>query len=154
MKVDVVKKRKIQQKYREKMKMKKVGPKDLLEAVVVISCLFIVMTPIIFMEEDYVNSSIEDKWMRVIPAIDNELISASYYTGVAIDFNPKPIKIIVRTNISDTGLNAEKTQGELINVVNNIIKLNKLPTLLEKDETYEIIIEGTKYKELKREVYR
>ncbi|MBD7936569.1 hypothetical protein H9655_05980 [Cytobacillus sp. Sa5YUA1] len=77
-------------------------------------------------------------------------VNYAQYTGIAIDFNPKPIKYILKTSIQDSDLDNDQHLSELIKDANAIIESNKLPNLLQEDETYEIIVRGIDNDELAR----
>lgn len=160
MKLDY-KKAKIQEKYREKMKRKKIKPKQTLEVIVILFMLVIMVSliPVVVKDLPYVEDhdirpvSATDEWLLSLPAIESELKSNPFYKGISFDPNPKPMKIIVRTIINEDERDMESLKGEFLNDVNRIIRYQKLPDLLEENETYEIIIVGKNNKELIRNVY-
>jgi hypothetical protein len=149
------KKIEIQQKYRDAMEQKKDKKKHFKEAIFIVT--FIVLIFILngfggnsSRVEGSKQSSIEAQWMYVAPEMDEVLKKMNdQYTGIAIDVNPKPIKYYVKTSL-------EKPDGnlnEMIQVTNEIIKFNNLPSLLKENETYEIIVRGSNQTELERKVF-
>lgn len=102
---------------------------------------------------DIQKAEIERKWMSVAPEIDKELKSLSNkYTGIAIDFNPKPIKYILKTSYSNMEFDGEESE-KWIDLANKIIVSNNLSDLLKRDETYEIKITDTNNEVLQSEIF-
>ncbi|MCM3325085.1 MULTISPECIES: hypothetical protein [Cytobacillus] len=152
------KKRRVQQKYKEIIELKKQERKHTIE--VLIAIFLIVFLSFLNGENANVfnfNSSAvevghpENKWIEVVSKMDEKLkVNYAQYTGIAIDFNPKPIKYILKTSIQDSDLDNDQHLGELIKDANAIIESSKLPNLLQEDETYEIIVRGIDNDELAR----
>ncbi|HZH61602.1 MAG TPA: hypothetical protein VEY70_18930 [Metabacillus sp.] len=157
MKIDS-KMRKIQQKYRDEIKFKNKQGKHAFEAAGVIFLFFLLLFVGIkfnFFDSDGIQpipvDDFENRWMYVIPQIDDSLKnSSSVYTGIAIDFNPLPIKIILKTSFQKSKINDENILNELINLANENIKSNNLPA---SNETYEIIVIGSNNEEITRKVF-
>lgn len=169
MKIDL-KKRNVQQKYKEKIAQKKEGKKHSIEVILVaFSIILLLMLNGKYSEyskssnyfedpsiefDDFEKSQRQFKWMEVIPKIDNKLKGTnSKYRGITIDFNPKSIKYFLNTSIQESNSDTEEDINELINTANQFIKSNNLSTLLKENETYEIIVRGKNKKELKRKVF-
>jgi|GEM_PF-5191232 len=157
MKIDS-KMRKIQQKYRKEIRFKNKQGKHAFEAAGVIFLFFLLLFVGIkfnFFDSDSIqpipDNDFENKWMYVIPQIDDSLKnSSSDYTGIAIDFNPQPIKIILKNSFQKPKINDENILNELINLANKNIKSNNLPA---SNETYEIIVIGRNKEEITREIF-
>lgn len=93
--------------------------------------------------------------MDVTLEIDDTLKNSSVeYTGVAIDFSPEPIKIILKTSFEKSNINGDDHLNELISVANENINLYNLPALLKENETYEIIVIGKNKEEITRKIFR
>jgi len=157
MKIDS-KMRKIQQKYRKEIRFKNKQGKHAFEAAGVIFLFFLLLFVGIkfnFFDSDSIqpipDNDFENKWMYVIPQIDDSLKnSSSDYTGIAIDFNPQPIKIILKNSFQKPKINDENILNELINLANKNIKSNNLPA---SNETYEIIVIGRNKEEIIRKIF-
>lgn len=164
MKIDP-KMRRIQQKYRKIIEQKNQKKRHFVEAVLVIFfiILFIQLNEYFAFQtifHNYRDNSVreidayESRWMGVTRQIDDTLKNTGdEYIGIAIDFNPKPIKYILKTSFHETNLKVNENLNDLITVTNEIIKSNHLPTLLKENETYEIIVTGKNKDELARKVF-
>ncbi|MED4400597.1 hypothetical protein ABET41_08815 [Metabacillus fastidiosus] len=149
-------KRRIQQKYREKIEQKKISNKHFLTVLCYLSFGLIIFLwkPIDTRSTvaiDKIDSS-ESQWMSVAAKIDRQLeMTSEQYTGISIDLNPKPVKYILKTSIQENYINKEADQ--LINITNGIITSNNLPSLLREDESYEIIIIGKDKQVLSNKIF-
>ncbi|MBS2772861.1 hypothetical protein PNH38_05225 [Anoxybacillus rupiensis] len=80
----------------------------------------------------------ERKWMSVVSKIDKKLKRESNkYIGIAIGFNPQSITYILKSSYSESDF-AEKEIKDWMELTNNVIVSQNLPSLLKNDETYEI----------------
>ncbi|WP_226530252.1 hypothetical protein [Metabacillus niabensis] len=159
MKVDS-KMREIQRKYKTEIEAKNKKGKD---ALVVASIIFFMILLLFFgvkfpyFEEDAIQPvppyDYQKKWMDVTQEIDDTLKNNSEYTGIAIDFSPEPIKIIVKTSFEKTNVMGDDHLNELISIANESITSNNLPALLKENETYEIIIIGNNKEEITRATF-
>ena len=157
------KKVKIQQKYKQLKEKERKKKHNTAESVIVI---FLVAIGIIllnitsisnnnFTEIDsdelifYENRVKEDFWVSTQPIIDKEL-KQTYgdYIGISIDYNPKTIKIIIRTSLTEYS-----NQEKIITHVNEIIKANNSPKFFNEQETYEIMIIGENNEQLKNKIF-
>jgi hypothetical protein len=92
--------------------------------------------------------------MLVASKIDKKLkMTNDQYTGIAIDFNPEPIRYFLKTSIQESNLYTDDSLNEMINLANEIIKSSNLPSLLKENETYEIIVKGKNKQELIRKAF-
>ncbi|KMJ57124.1 hypothetical protein AB685_17055 [Bacillus sp. LL01] len=143
--------RSVQQKYRKTIEHKKEKKKHTVEAVVVI--FFFIILLVLLNEFQTTTDKyipIDASWMEVIPQIEETLKRTTVeYKGIAVDFNPKPTKYILKTSFEESTLNVEDSLTELINITNELIRLSNIP----KDEPYVIIVEGDNKEELARKVF-
>lgn len=154
------KKRKIQQKYREKMEQKKFKKRHTIEASFMIF-LVILLVLLGGFDGDQSNVPIVEKvdefekgWILLVPQMDDALKTASsQYKSMTIDFNPKSITYYLDTSIQKSESDHDQTASELINITNEIIVGNSLPILLKENETYEIVVRGEEREPLTREVF-
>ncbi|MDQ0229201.1 hypothetical protein [Metabacillus malikii] len=154
MKIDS-KMRRIQQKYRNEISLKNKKGKNAIEVICIIFFIILLIYfgaefPII--ESDYNQfTEIEDfekRWMTVTRLIDDDIKnSSSEYVGIAIDFKPKPIKIIIKTSLEKLKLNDDDNLNEYINIANE-----KIMTYIEND-SYEIIVTGKNKEEITSKVF-
>lgn len=92
--------------------------------------------------------------MGVTIEIDDALKkNTDEYTGIAIDFNPKPIKIVIKTSFENNNINDDENQKKLINIANELVVSNNLPSTLRANETYEIIILSKNKEEITRKEF-
>ncbi|MED4534372.1 hypothetical protein [Metabacillus fastidiosus] len=149
-------KRRIQQKYREKIEQKKISNKHFLTGLCYLSFGLIIFlwTPIDTKSTvaiDKIDSS-ESQWMIITAEIDKQLkMTSEQYTGISVDLNPKPIKYILKTSTEEPYINEEPDR--LINTTNEIITSNNLPSLLRENESYEIIIIGKDKQVLSNKIF-
>ncbi|KKI93494.1 hypothetical protein WQ54_04510 [Bacillus sp. SA1-12] len=155
--------RRVQQNYREAIEQNGKKKKHTVEAVIVICLLgsLVLLSELVGghfkitdSDQMFVESKADDEsnWMRILPEIDNNLNQLTdEYKGISIDFNPKPIKYIVRTSFQDP---YNEKVNELVNVSNEIIKSHNLPALQKEKKTYEIIVIGKSNVELTRGMFR
>ncbi|MCV9884347.1 hypothetical protein [Metabacillus halosaccharovorans] len=160
MKIDS-KMRRIQQKYKIKIEAKNKKGKD---ALVVASIILFIILLLFFevkfpyFEEDAIKPVATDdyqkKWMDVTQEIDDTLKDNSEYTGIAIDFSPEPIKLILKTSFEKTNVMGNDHLNELISIANESITSNNLPASLKENETYKIIVTGKNKEEIARGTFR
>ncbi|WP_226666374.1 hypothetical protein [Metabacillus litoralis] len=153
--------RRLQEKYKEKVDLKKNKRKYTLEAIIVL-LVFIIF---VFLDNKHGITSTydptinkvditENQWMSVIPTMDEKLkVNHPEYKTISIDFNPKPIKYYLNTSMQKSNIETEYKLNELILESNEIITLYQLPYLLKENETYEIIVRGKNKEVLKRESF-
>ncbi|MBU7592869.1 hypothetical protein [Metabacillus halosaccharovorans] len=160
MKIDP-KMRRIQQKYKTEIEAKNQKGKDTL---VVASIIFFMILLLFFgvkfadFEEDAIKPIATDdfqkKWMDVTLEIDDTLKDSSEYKGIAIDFSPEPIKIILKTSFDKTHIMGDDHLNELISIANESITSKNLPASLKENQTYEIIVIGKNREEITRGTFR
>ncbi|MEK3808071.1 hypothetical protein MHB63_16245 [Bacillus sp. FSL H8-0547] len=129
--------RKIQQKYRNDIEFKSSKRKNGAEAVIIVFLFIFLLyfgTQFSVSEPGGIQplqaSDVEGNWMEVTIVIDDALkTSNKEYTGIAIDFNPKPIRIILKTSLKNTNLQGDDL-NKLIGAANEYVVSNNLPALL------------------------
>jgi len=148
MKIDF-KKRSVQLKYRQTLEQQKKRKKYTLEAAITVCLLILAVLLNIFYSDKTSpeNNLGADLKFRVIPHIDQVLETTSpFYMGIAIDHNPQPVKIILKTFLQEANTEVEEMQL----VVHQMVA-ESLPN--KQSEDYEIIILGKDKTELKRELF-
>lgn len=160
MKIDS-KMRRVQQKYKTEIEAKNKKGKD---ALVVASIIFFMILLLFFgvkfayFEEVAIKPIATDdfqkKWMDVTLEIDDTLKDSSEYKGIAIDFSPEPIKIILKTSFDTTHIMDDDHLNELISIANESITSKNLPASLKENQTYEIIVIGKNREEITRGTFR
>jgi len=160
MKIDS-KMRRIKQKYKTVIEAKNQKGRDTL---VVASIIFFMILQLFFgvkfpyFEEDafkpIATDDYQKKWMDVTQEIDHTLKDNSEYTGIAIDFSPEPIKLILKSSFKKTNVMGNDHLNELISIANESITSNNLPASLKENETYKIIVTGKNRQEIARGTFR
>ncbi|MGP1910672.1 hypothetical protein ACTSEZ_21285 [Metabacillus sp. JX24] len=153
--------RRVQQKYRDEKHFKKNKTRNTVEAVIIIfSFIFLLYlgTKLTFTESEGIQqlqaNDVEGIWMGVTIEIDDALKkNTDEYTGIAIDFNPKPIKILIKTSNENNNLNEDENLKKLINIANEFVVVNNLPSTLQANETYDIIILSKNKEEIMRKEF-
>jgi hypothetical protein len=91
---------------------------------------------------DFEKSYKQSKWLSVSSEIDEQLKKQSdEYTGVAVDFHPKPVKYILKSSFTKSNYDGAELE-RWIQLTNEIIESNDLPDLLKEGESYEIRARG------------
>lgn len=91
---------------------------------------------------DFEKSYSQSKWLSASSEIDKQLKKESdEYTGVAVDFHPKPIKYILKSSFTKSNYDGAKLE-RWVQLTKDIIESNDLPDLLKEGESYEIRIRG------------
>lgn len=153
--------RRIQQKYRDDKELKNNERKNAVEAAIIIFSfifLFYLGTKFTFTESEGIQplqaNDVELGWIEVTKEIDDALKkNTDEYAGVAIDFNPKPIKIFIKTSFKKNNLNGDENLNKLINIANECVVANNLPSTLRAIDTYEIIILSNNKEEITRKEF-
>ncbi|WP_026560593.1 hypothetical protein [Bacillus sp. J37] len=158
MKIDS-KMRRIQQKYKTEIEARnKKGRDALVVASIILFLILLLFLGVPNFEKDankpVATDDYQKKWMDVTQEIDNTLKDNNEYTGIAIDFNPEPIKLILKTSLKKTNGMGDDHLNELMSIANESITSNNLPALLEENETYEIVIIGKNREEITRGTFR
>ncbi|TXC92971.1 hypothetical protein FS935_01900 [Metabacillus litoralis] len=155
------KRRVLQEKYKEKIAMKKYKTKYTLEVL----CVIIVFVMFVYYDEKYrvtgnvgepIIFTVEDQLMNITFEIDEKL-KANYpsYKSISIDYEDQTIIYYLNTSLSKIAKvnDQDIILGELIDDANSVITSKNLPHLLTEKETYEIIVRGRGKVVLKREVF-
>lgn len=148
------KQQKIQKKYREMIEENISQKKRILEIILLILLILLLLRfffPSV-LNHNYIESYNEEvRWLVVTPEIENKLkITSIHYKDVTLAENSQLITYYIKTSFSTN--NREKS-NELINQTNKIIVSNKLPSLLQDDQKYEIIILGKENEILKHKIF-
>ncbi|MGX1193020.1 hypothetical protein [Metabacillus sp. SLBN-84] len=153
--------RKIQQKYRNDIELKSSEQKSGVEAVLIIfSFIFLLYLVTKFTVTEFEGiqpiqaNDVEANWMEVTVEIDDALKKNNdEYTGIAIDFNPEPLKIIIKTSLKKTNLQGDENLNTVISAANEYVVSNNLPALLQATDTYEIIVLSKNKEEIARKEF-
>jgi hypothetical protein len=91
---------------------------------------------------DFEESYKQSKWLSASSEIDEQLKKESDdYTGLAVDFHPKPVKYILKSSFTKSNYDGAELE-RWIQLTNEIIESNDLPDLLKEGESYEIRARG------------